>query len=392
MLKLLTKFALVIMLLIYPIVSQAAIKAGDKGPEVVELQRVLIAKGLLDGKADGICGPATVAAIERFQLVSGLEVDGICGTATYNLLVGSNEISDSNNSGDSNYYISLGSRGADVEELQNILIALGYMSGTADGVCGPATVEAIRRVQMNYGLTADGVCGTSTFDAINLEAEIFVANGYNAAVKHDEQVETFDSTEQYPTQIANGGYAEIGSVIKPGMHGEGVVDVQNKLIKRGFLKGVADGVCGEATVAAIKKFQQSKGLTADGVCGIMTYAALEDAQYGGSRRDNDEWKKETENFPQFKRTLRVTATAYSPQDPGLGKYTARGHRVSRGIIAVDPRVIPLGTRVYIPGYGEAVADDTGGAIKGNRIDIAFDTHREAINFGRQTIDIYIIDD
>ena len=54
-------------------------------------------------------------------------------------------------------------------------------------------------------------------------------------------------------------------------------------------------------------------------------------------------------------------------------------------------MIPLGTRVYIPGYGEAIADDTGGAIVGNRIDIAFDSHEEAIYFGRQQLEIYIIE-
>ena len=95
---------------------------------------------------------------------------------------------------------------------------------------------------------------------------------------------------------------------------------------------------------------------------------------------------------QYGRVMYVEATAYSPQDPGLGKYTARGNLVTYGIISVDPNVIPLGTRVYIPGYGEAVADDTGGAIIGNRIDIAFDTHEEALRFGRQSIEIYIIED
>ncbi|MBR5908859.1 MAG: 3D domain-containing protein, partial [Schwartzia sp.] len=58
---------------------------------------------------------------------------------------------------------------------------------------------------------------------------------------------------------------------------------------------------------------------------------------------------------------------------------------------VDPSFIPLGTRVYIPGYGEAVAEDTGGAIVGNIIDIAFDTHEEALAFGRQDLEIYILE-
>ena len=62
-----------------------------------------------------------------------------------------------------------------------------------------------------------------------------------------------------------------------------------------------------------------------------------------------------------------------------------------GVIAVDPSFIPLGTRVYIPGYGEAIAEDTGGAIKGRIIDLAFETYEEAVHFGRQEIEIYILD-
>ena len=61
------------------------------------------------------------------------------------------------------------------------------------------------------------------------------------------------------------------------------------------------------------------------------------------------------------------------------------------MIAVDPNVIPMGTRVFIPGYGEAVAEDTGGSIKGNHIDIAFDTHKEALTFGRKNLEVYIME-
>ena len=372
----------------FPTTTNAALKFGDRGQEVVELQQILIAKGLLNGKADGIYGSATVAAIERFQLTSGLEVDGICGTNTYNLLVGNYDNGNSSDNSAGDYYISFGSRGADVEELQNILIALGYMSGKADGVCGSATVEAIRRVQANYGLAADGVCGTRTFDVINAEAEAFVANGYTSTANSNESVETFVNVEEYPTQITSGGYAGIGSVIKPGMHGEGVVDVQKKLIDHGFLTGRADGIAGERTIAAIKEFQASVGLKADGVCGLQTYAALEDADYNIS---DTSWNDEVDDVPTLGRSVYVEATAYSPFDPGAGTHTARGNLVRRGIIAVDPRFIPLGTRVYIPGYGEAIADDTGGAIVGNRIDIAFDTYGEAMHFGRQHLEIYILD-
>ena len=87
----------------------------------------------------------------------------------------------------------------------------------------------------------------------------------------------------------------------------------------------------------------------------------------------------------------MAATAYSAFDPGNGNRTATGTLVRHGVIAVDPSVIPLGTRVFIPGYGEAVAEDIGHAISGNRIDVAFDTHAEALMFGRQELEIFIME-
>lgn len=90
------------------------------------------------------------------------------------------------------------------------------------------------------------------------------------------------------------------------------------------------------------------------------------------------------------RVITVEAYAYSPQDPGMGKYTASGTLLRRGVIAVDPNYIPMGTSVFIPGYGVAVAEDIGWNIQGNTIDIAFDTHEEAIWFGRQFIEIYLL--
>ena len=87
----------------------------------------------------------------------------------------------------------------------------------------------------------------------------------------------------------------------------------------------------------------------------------------------------------------LPATAYSAQDSGNSAYTASGTLVRHGVIAVDPSVIPLGSRVFIPGYGEAVAEDIGWGIQGYMIDVAFDTHEEALMFGRQNIEIYLLE-
>lgn len=90
------------------------------------------------------------------------------------------------------------------------------------------------------------------------------------------------------------------------------------------------------------------------------------------------------------RTLIMLATAYAPHPSCGGSGTVTGVPARKGIVAVDPRVIPLGTRLYIEGYGEAIAADTGGAIKGNRIDLCFNTLAEAYAFGRRNVAVTIL--
>ena len=380
----------------------AVLKQGDRGAQVEQVQQLLIARGLLTGAADGVYGDDTVEAIKIFQASVGLGADGICGDQTLNLLSGSLDAAPS----DDGYAIKLGSRGDDVAEVQNILIAMGYMTGDADGVCGSKMVSAIKTFQSDANLTADGVAGTRTLDALAEAAQQFEQGNSQPIeiITGDALIEELPS-EPSPARFSeensrareadaesSGGYANVGSVIKSGMHGDGVLDVQKKLIAQGFLSGHADGVCGAQTVEAIKSFQASVGLPADGVCGLMTYAALEDASYNSTDRTWDDVVDYESGYGNgYGRPIYVDATAYSAYDPGNGSYTARGTLLRHGIIAVDPSVIPLGTRVYIPGYGEAIADDTGGAIVGNRIDIAFDSHEEAIWFGRQQLEIYIIE-
>ena len=91
--------------------------------------------------------------------------------------------------------------------------------------------------------------------------------------------------------------------------------------------------------------------------------------------------------------ITVTATAYCPCAKCCGKtdgITATGTKATAGrTIAVDPSVIPYGTKVIING-NTYVAEDCGGAVKGNDIDIFFDSHKEAQKFGRQTLPAYIL--
>lgn len=112
---------------------------------------------------------------------------------------------------------------------------------------------------------------------------------------------------------------------------------------------------------------------------------------------------------EYKDVIGATATAYClcqkccgklPSHPSYG-YTASGLRIVPGtgmkVIAVDPKVIPLGTKVYIDGlngawdYGNAIAADTGSAIKNLTIDLYMDTHSEALSWGRRSVNIYVVE-
>lgn len=89
--------------------------------------------------------------------------------------------------------------------------------------------------------------------------------------------------------------------------------------------------------------------------------------------------------------LDMVATAYAPHCcRGVGEITATGMRAGPGVVAVDPAVIPLGSRVYIEGYGHAVAGDIGGAIKGRRIDLGFATKNAALQYGVQHVRVYLL--
>ena len=92
---------------------------------------------------------------------------------------------------------------------------------------------------------------------------------------------------------------------------------------------------------------------------------------------------------------RMEATAYEPGPRSCGRWanglTATGARATKGVVAVDPRVIPLGTWLYIEGYGCALAADVGSAIKGDRIDLCYDTVAECLQFGRREVWVWVLD-
>ncbi|MGN7193558.1 cell wall-binding protein EntB [Bacillus mycoides] len=124
--------------------------------------------------------------------------------------------------------------------------------------------------------------------------------------------------------------------------------------------------------------------------------AKEEAKAKEATKTQDVSKNNTQSA---KRELTVVATAYTADPSENGTYggrvlTAMGHDLTANpnmrIIAVDPKVIPLGSKVWVEGYGEAIAGDTGSAIKGNRIDVLMGSKSKAMNWGRQTVKVKVL--
>lgn len=121
------------------------------------------------------------------------------------------------------------------------------------------------------------------------------------------------------------------------------------------------------------------------------------AQQKSTTKTKTNKKAKSQKPADYEKVLDITATAYAPgahDNDQWGSKTFIGSEIRPGVIAVDPSVIPLGSRVYIEypdGHGEhAIAEDTGGAIKGNRIDVAKWTVNEAKDFGMKDVKVYVI--
>jgi 3D (Asp-Asp-Asp) domain-containing protein len=202
-------------------------------------------------------------------------------------------------------------------------------------------------------------------------------------------------------------------IVRYGMKGDDVKKVQAQLIKAGFLQGKADGIFGKATYMAVKRFQETSKLAVDGIVGSKTLAALKKykppknkAQLSKDKAKSPQKIKNVkpapdkplqQDSPKYEpaipgnwRPILLESTAYTRYDEGCTDFTYRGNFLRKGLVAVDPDIIPLGTKLYVPEYGYAIADDIGGAIQGHRIDLAMETVDEAFNYGRRHITAYII--
>jgi len=176
-----------------------------------------------------------------------------------------------------------------------------------------------------------------------------------------------------------------------GSTGQAVMEVQQALNQKGFWCGEADGIFGPNTYNAVLRFQRAANLSADGIVGPQTKQAL--GLTAGQNVNSNSTVSRSGSTVARGRTVYVVATGYCSCNkcnyPYGGKPSYLGHPLRKGIVAVDPKVIPMGSKLYIEGYGEGIASDQGNAIKGNRIDLCFNSHQEALNWGIRTVKVTI---
>ena len=225
------------------------IRAGSMGEVVRRLQARLQELGYYTSRLDGVYLTDDIEAVRAFQSANGLKVDGKAGYETQTALYSDSAIrgnanSTTDTSGALVNTLRYGSEGNEVTTLQNRLIALGYLAGSADGKFGRDTKSAVIAFQKANGLSADGVVGTDT------------------------------STRPYASNVVSNTVSST-QTLRVGAVSDAVRDMQNRLITLGYLEnGEADGKFGVKTSLALIEFQKANGLSADGVAGVKTFAKL----------------------------------------------------------------------------------------------------------------------
>lgn len=161
-------------------------------------------------------------------------------------------------------------------------------------------------------------------------------------------------------------------------------------LKMGQVKLSASGAPGEKLVRSVVRYEDGKLVKRTAIGAEIAKKPVNKVLSIGSRG-----RYTSRGEFHTRRILVMRASAYEPGPRSCGRYatgrTACGLRAGYGVVAVDPRVIALGAKLYVEGYGYALAGDRGRAIRGNRIDLGFRTVREALNFGSRSVIVHILE-
>ena len=355
------------------------IAEGNTGGTLITYQQILQAKGNLKGGVDGRYGPGTVKAVSDFQKASGLPVSGVIDESTASALQAlSPELAKKINkgttlsahqsvvksassgaaaskvvpsraapsSGGRTYLFGKGDQGPDVASIQSKLKKAGFLSDKADGIYGDNTVKAVSAFQKKIGIPVTGNVDARTLSVLN--------------------------------RVIDKGNRGTGSQIEDeltlGDSGDRVIKLQNLLLLHGYNPGGVDGQFGNGTKQAVMKLQKKNSMPLTGVVdeGVWNRLSRAPSLTG-----------------DYKQMMSMQATAYAPNVGGTG-FTYSGNYAGKGHAAVDPAVIPIGSILFVEGYGYCIADDIGRSVKGNIIDVGVDTIEQAYNWGSKQVKVYLV--
>ena len=249
--------ALVVALSMTVSAGAVSYRKGSKGSGVMAIQKALNLEenGDYELKVDGKYGTSTYNAVKLFQKAHGLTSDGVCGPKTLAALGitenNNNPTPSTDDDGEDNSIMQKGSSGPAVKAVQQALKDLKYPVGTVDGKFGATTVSAVKLFQRLNNLTVDGKVGEKTYNML--------FSG-SAAPYHSSISETSYTTLRLGSKDTTANK-------------NAVTRLQTALSNLGYSCSVT-GYYNQATVNAVKEYQDYKGLKVDGIAGPATQAAL----------------------------------------------------------------------------------------------------------------------
>lgn len=223
-------------------------------------------------------------------------------------------------------------------------------------------------------------------DVDDKEAEL--QQSYESLAENQSALEANLDKRQAAVSEANNKYKSISKEIK--------IAESEKAAIQAELKDAEESIKKQQEEAAARKkviVQQQTAVSAE------TTEAPKSSSSSSSKGKSNSSSNSNKNSSSKKEsssseTIYVSATAYSHEST-KSDYTALGYNIKKNanmkLIAVDPSVIPLGSKVWVEGYGEAIAGDTGGAIKGHKIDVLMPNNSKAKAWGRKTVKVKILD-
>ncbi|MEN8077943.1 3D domain-containing protein [Clostridioides difficile] len=219
----------------------------------------------------------------------------------------------------------------------------------------------------------------SIFGVNEFYAQASVLKDINKKVVNVSYLENYDNNNRV-VNLDNNPSTENNTILIDSNSDIAINDINTSIASNINFTSTTDSILNDVSIHN-KEVEEAKAKAAE-----QAKAAEEAANKAKEAQE----KESQEVSSTYKATYTMEATAYTGDTTTATGVTPVRNPEGLSTIAVDPSIIPLGSKVYIPGYGEAIAADTGGAIKGHRIDLFLNSENECNNWGRQNVTLYVL--